>query len=376
MKSLLTFTLALLLSFKLNAQGPLFPPVPKIEIVFCLDATGSMSGLIATAKEKIWEIVTRVTQTNPAPEIKVGMVFYRDKGDEFVTKFCPLTSDIDSIYDVLLEMKAAGGGDTPESVNLALHEAVAQMQWAEGTDAYKTIFLVGDCPPHMDYKDDVLYSTSCAEAKQKNIYINTIKLGIQCKDAIVHFQKIASAASGEYIQLGQNAEDVTIKTPYDDSVNFYSLAIDGSMIYYGTTQERQYNEVRKEKSKELYNKGSKTSTADRAEYNKSASGKENWYGKKELILALIEGKVVIDSLKKAQLPPVLASMTKEELKVHLGKKVEERKIYMAHLDRLTKARVQYLAEEKSKTKVEGAFSEKVFRIMQGQAKGVGVEIGG
>jgi hypothetical protein len=376
MKSILTLAIALLLSFKLNAQGPLFPPVPKIEIVFCLDATGSMSGLIATAKEKIWEIITRLTQTNPAPEIKVGMVFYRDRKDEFVTKFCPLTSDIDSIYDVLLSMKAAGGGDTPESVNQALNEAVTQMRWSEGTDAYKTIFLVGDCPPHMDYKDDVSYTTSCAEAKQKNIFINTIKLGVQCTEAIKHFQTIASTTTGEYIQLGQNADDVTVKTPYDDSVNFYSLAIDGSMIYYGTVQERQYNEVRKEKSKELYTKGSVTSTADRAEYNKTASGKSNWYGRQELILALIEGKVVIDSLKKSQLPPILASMTKEELKIHLEKKVEERKTYMAHLDRLTKLRVAYIAEEKSKKKVDGAFSEKVFKIMQGQAKGVGVEIGG
>lgn len=373
MRSLLVLFLAVLFSIQLSAQTP--TPAPKIEIVFCLDATGSMSGLIATAKEKIWEIVTRLTQTSPAPEIKVGMVFYRDKGDAFVTKLCPLTTDVDSIYAVLLDMAAVGGGDTPESVNQALHEAVSSMKWSQGNAAYKTIFLVGDCPPHMDYPNDVLYAASCAEAKRKSIFINTIKLGTQCGDAIQHFQSIASSTGGEYIQLGQNAADVIVKTPFDDSVNYYSRAIDASMIYYGTVEVRYYNEERKGKSMVFYESGSVSSNADRAMYNNTSSGKGNWFGTNELVLDLIEEKITVDSLKKEMLPEALAKMTKEELKVELAKKVKERKANLAHLDRLTKARAHYLAEEKSKTKVTDAFSDRVLQIVQGQAKGVGVVIG-
>jgi Mg-chelatase subunit ChlD len=374
MKSLFIIFLATIFSFQLSAQVPA-TTAPKIEIVFCLDATGSMAGLIATAKEKIWEIVTRLTQTDPAPEIKVGMVFYRDRGDAFVTTFCPLTTDIDSIYGVLLSMAAAGGGDTPESVNQALHEAVSKMKWSQGNAAYKTIFLVGDCPPHMDYPNDILYSTSCAEAKQKNIFINTIKLGLGCDEAIQHFQSIASSTKGEYIQIGQNADDVIVKTPFDDSVNYYSLAIDASMIYYGSKSLREYNEVRKEKSELFYSSGSVSSNADRAEFNNSSSGKGNWFGTNELILDLSEGKITVDSLKKEMLSEALSKMTKEELKVHLAKKVQERKTNLANLDRLTKARARYLAEEKGKTKVKDGFSDRVFKIVQGQAKGVGVVIG-
>ena len=50
------------------------------EIVFCLDATGSMSGLIGTAKEKIWDIVSELAQDNDIDTLKMGMVFYRDRG--------------------------------------------------------------------------------------------------------------------------------------------------------------------------------------------------------------------------------------------------------------------------------------------------------
>ncbi len=64
-----------------------------------------MSGLISTAKEKIWSIVSELSQTQPAPTIKLGMVFYRDRGDAYITKVIPMTLDIDSVYTELLAFR-------------------------------------------------------------------------------------------------------------------------------------------------------------------------------------------------------------------------------------------------------------------------------
>ena len=47
----------------------------KIQVVFALDATGSMSGLIGAAKEKIWSIAGSLAQANPAPKIEMGLLF-------------------------------------------------------------------------------------------------------------------------------------------------------------------------------------------------------------------------------------------------------------------------------------------------------------
>ncbi len=58
---------------------------PKIELVFALDTTGSMSGLINAAKDKIWSIANTMATADPAPEIKIGIVGYRDRGDSYVT---------------------------------------------------------------------------------------------------------------------------------------------------------------------------------------------------------------------------------------------------------------------------------------------------
>ncbi|MGD9169928.1 MAG: vWA domain-containing protein, partial [Candidatus Thiodiazotropha sp.] len=150
---------------------------PKIEVVFALDTTGSMGGLIQASKEKIWSIASSMAQAKPAPEIKMGLVAYRDRGDDYVTRVVDLSEDLDSVYATLMDFSAAGGGDGPESVNQALYEAVHNISWSQGEGAYRVVFLVGDAPPHMDYQDDVKYPQTLRDANTKGIVVNAIQAG-------------------------------------------------------------------------------------------------------------------------------------------------------------------------------------------------------
>ena len=86
---------------------------PMIEVCFVLDTTGSMGGLIAGAKDKIWSMANEMISAKPTPEIRIGLIGYRDKTDAYVTKVYPLSNDIDDIYAKLIALKALGGGDTP-----------------------------------------------------------------------------------------------------------------------------------------------------------------------------------------------------------------------------------------------------------------------
>ncbi len=120
---------------------------PRIEVVFVLDTTGSMGGLLEGAKQKIWAIANDMVSAKPTPELKVGLVGFRDRGDDYVVKPFALTDDIDAIYGDLTAFEAGGGGDTPESVNEALDEAISKMKWSDDRSVLKIIFLVGDAPP-------------------------------------------------------------------------------------------------------------------------------------------------------------------------------------------------------------------------------------
>jgi hypothetical protein len=339
----------------------------EYELVFCLDATGSMSGLIATAKEKIWDIVSGISQAQDVSKVKLGLVFYRDKGDAFVTKTFPLTDNIDSLYSQLLAIQAQGGGDEPESVNESLDEAVNKMPWSQNTQTFRTIFLVGDCPPHMDY-NEVKYPESCTEANKKNVVINTIKLGSSCGSAIPHFKKIAMLTNGTYQQLGQNAADVVYNTPYDDSIIYYSRYIDESKIYYGSTAQKEVMKSKKEMSLNLYDKSSSSATSSRASYNWTSAGKSNWFGSNELLQDIIDGKVSLDTLSKEQLPDELKEKTKEEQKSIVLLKQQERVYNMNRLDVLVKQKDVYIRTEKTNNSGEESFSDKVIETMKVQAK--------
>jgi hypothetical protein len=130
---------------------------PVIEVVFVLDTTGSMGPLIEGAKRKIWSIATTLIDCSPDAEIRMGLVAYRDIGDDYVTKTFDLTTDIQGLYADLLQLCARGGGDWPESVNEALYVGVTKINWSRGRESTRIVFLVGDAPPHMDYAQDMKY---------------------------------------------------------------------------------------------------------------------------------------------------------------------------------------------------------------------------
>src|SRR3954452_17304987 len=91
------------------AQGA--PPAekkPQVEVVFCLDTTGSMGGLIEAAKQKIWSISNQIAGGKPTPMLKVGLVAYRDKGDAYVTKVFDLSDDLDAVHATLKGFRPEG----------------------------------------------------------------------------------------------------------------------------------------------------------------------------------------------------------------------------------------------------------------------------
>jgi len=157
-----------------NHKRPQIAPVNlsnndrTLEMVFVLDTTGSMGGLIDGAKQRIWGIVNEAMQSSSHPAVKIGLVAYRDRGDEYVTQVLPLTEDLDKVYMTLMNYNAAGGGDTAEDVRRALADGVAKAGWSEsGQNVARIIFLVGDAPPHDDYANEQDTIVTAALARER-----------------------------------------------------------------------------------------------------------------------------------------------------------------------------------------------------------------
>src|SRR6185503_14306349 len=205
---------------------------PAMEMVFVLDTTGSMGGLLSGAKERIWGIVNEVMQTSRLSSVKVGLVAYRDLGDQYVTQVLPLTEDLDKVYSTLMEYEAAGGGDEPENVRRALAEGVAQAGWSRTSSSQAQIlFLVGDAPPH-DYADEPDTLTTADLAVKQGIIVNTIQCGNSATTRQV-WEAIARRGQGQYFLIPQNGGVQTISTPYDEQLSKLGSRLGGTYLAYG-----------------------------------------------------------------------------------------------------------------------------------------------
>jgi len=376
----LNYALLLLLSlpFILNSS-PYQAPVskydkndnqtkPKVEVVFALDCTGSMSGLIQTAKEKIWSIASNLTQAEPVPEIYMGMIAYRDRGDEFITKVIQLTDDLDKVYAELMSFVAAGGGDGPESVNQALHDAVNSIEWSNDANSYKTIFLVGDYPPHMDYSDDVKYSVSCEQAGKKGIVINTIQMGDYAPTTPI-WREIARLTDGEFFQIDMSANAVIVSTPFDDDIAKLSVDLDNTRVYYGSKDKQEQVKKKKDTEEKIYEGASVSSIARRAVYNSSESGTKNFTGENELVQSVKDGIVKIEDIKEEELPEEMKDMTVEERKKYIEEKSNEREKILNQIRELEEKRQTYIRKELERREDKGtnSFSDQVIKAIGKQA---------
>jgi Mg-chelatase subunit ChlD len=279
---------------------------PKIDVVFVLDTTGSMGDLIQTAKEKIWSVATTMASAQQAPEIRIGLVAYRDRGDAYVTKVVDLSADLDSVYATLMDFQAAGGGDGPESVNKALYDAVHSMSWSQQDQAYQVIFLVGDAPPHMDY-NEVRYPEIVAAARDKGIVINTIQCG-DIPTTAGPWAQIASLSHGEFLQVEQAGSAVALNTPFDEEIARLSAQLDDTRLYYGTKEQKAKMNAKVAATEKLHAGLSVASRARRAEFNTSVGGRANLLGENELVAAVVEGTVALDELDEDALPEPLKAM--------------------------------------------------------------------
>ena len=179
-------------------------PRPIMDVVFCLDSTGSMGSEIAAAKEKIWSIANSIMEGEPRPIVRFGVVTYRDKGDAYVVKKKDLTDDVDAVHEFLMSISANGGGDGPEDVRSALKASVHDMAWSSSKEAIKLIFLVGDAPPHEDYSELPSVTKTASAAASKGININTIACGGVGARVITLWKEIAELSDGDYQQLARS----------------------------------------------------------------------------------------------------------------------------------------------------------------------------
>ena len=351
------------------------PKKETIEVCFVLDTTGSMGGLIEGAKQKIWAIANEILASEPTPNLRIGLIGYRDRKEAYVTQVHDLSDDIDDIYAKLMKFRAQGGGDTPESVNQALHEAVTKIKWNKSKKVLKLVFLVGDAPPHMDYQDDVKYPEICKMAAKKNLILNTVQCGSMASTTPI-WKEIAKLAEGDFVAIAQSGGVAAISTPVDAEIARLNLTLNATVVAYGTEAKRQVvegkielaAEAKEEVAADRLSFLSLKSKSLAADSEVGVAGFSSAYidGGGDLVDDLASGRVDFDAVEKEKLSEEVRNMSKEERKKYLEEQVAKRKELQKKLDELLTKRRDFVTAEKKRLAETGkkdGFDEKVSEII-------------
>ena len=181
------------------------PERPKLDVMFVLDATGSMGDEIDRLKATINDAAQRIGAHTSNPDLRIGMTVYRDRGDAYLTRTYDFTSDVAAFRSALSDVVAGGGGDTPEAMDVAMADALAKPSW-RGDDTVKLVFLVADAATHLEEQEDISYVESARTAARRGITVFPIASSGTDDQAEYMFRQLAQITSGRFVFLDYGAE--------------------------------------------------------------------------------------------------------------------------------------------------------------------------
>jgi hypothetical protein len=326
------------------ATNPATAQRPRVELVFALDTTGSMGGLIEGAKRKIWSLASFVAQGTPTPDLRVGLVGYRDRGDVYVTRRFDLDGDLDRVFKNLRTFAAEGGGDTPEHVSRALWESVHKMGWTSDPAVVKVIYLVGDAPPHTDYHDGFDFHKATRDATQLGIEVHTVRCGNDTATENV-WRTIAQLGHGQYSSVEQSGGMREESTPYDEELAKLHDELAGTALAYGA-HRAEVAEVQAAAAA-----APASIKAARVAFVHS-KGKAI-AGKGDLLDDLRDNSVKLNELAPEAMPAELKGLSPAEQAALVVSKTNQRNALDKRIEELTRLRNKNIEEQERKAEASG-----------------------
>ena len=341
----------------------------RVDVVFAVDRSGSMQGVIETAKRKIWTIVNEIARAKPTPVLRIGLIGYGSADRDI--KLFPLSDDLDKVYANLMTFRCDMGGD--EWVGWAIRQAVERMDWAAGRGALKILFVVGN-ETALQGNADALYSRTAPEAIRRDITVNAIYAGQPDPEEEKTWREVAKLADGVYTTVDLSGGAITIETPMDRELMELNAKINRTYVPFGPNgaagaANQELQDRNSMDSGGLSTLGTRALAKSGAIYRNSS-----W----DLVDASNEKGFRLEDVKKEALPPEMQSMTLEERKAFLARQQAERTSIQNQVKELGVKRQKYIdAEIKARNLTQdSAFDEAVRRTIRQQAGRKGFTIEG
>ena len=283
-----------------------------VDVVICLDVSGSMQDLLDSARARVWDVVNELARMKPTPELRVGLLSYgTDKSvadDGWIDVHLDLTDDLDGVYAELMALTIGGH---EEYVGRALDTALDEIGWSPDRDVLRILFITGNESADQGVESHD-FRVAARAASDRGIIVNALYAGNRDQGIAEMWPEVARRGDGVFSAIDPSSGTIQIPTPQDENLLALNAKLNTTYLPYGergndglTNQLAQdANATRlgvQSCSSRIVAKGSALYT------------NASW----DLVDAALEEGFDWDDLDPQDLPEELRAMTYEQLDAHI-----------------------------------------------------------
>ncbi|MDA0681258.1 MAG: VWA domain-containing protein [Proteobacteria bacterium] len=313
-----------------------------VDVVIALDVSGSMSGLIDSAKQRLWDVVNELAQANPRPDLRMAILTYGNpsygEASGYVRIDMPFTRDLDAVNRTLFSFGTDGGD---EYVSRVVHRSVTGLAWSENPDALKILFVAGNEEANQDPQISVEIASQLAT--NKGIVVNTIYCGNEDDNIVAGWREFSAMTNGLFASINQNASAVAnIATPMDDELVRLNEELNTTYVAFGKDgDDYKANQVAQDVN------AAEMSMPSVASRTVAKAGRLYRNADWDLLDALESG-ADLAKMDPADLPEPMKSLNEEERKEYVGQLAAKRETVSREIEDLGKKRQMFIAEERAR----------------------------
>jgi len=363
----------------IKSPEPLKQPVKnsssqKIQAAILLDVSNSMDGLIEQAKAQLWNMVSVMGKVkcndNYPPSIEIALYEYgRSNNDEkqgYIKQISAFTTDLDQLSRNLFSLTTYGGD---EFCGHVIHTSLNELKWDADSSTYKVIFIAGN----EDFlQGNVLWTTACAEARKKNVVVNTIYCGDRMQGIREHWNLNSECGNGSFTNINQDAKMEEIPTPYDTTLIVLNTKLNATYIGYGQARDEKIAmQAEMDRSNMLAGKAAGLKRI-------AVKGQANLYNNAgwDLVDAVRADSTLIKKIDYKELPANLKDKSRAQLQLFVTEKSVERIEIQKEIARVSVQRDAYIVEEKKNRagNKESTLETEIEKIIREQVKRYNMQV--
>ncbi len=340
-----------------------------IDLVLCLDVSGSMDPLIEAAKQKLWDLVNTLARAKPTPHLRVALYSYGSNAYDaragWVRKETDFGTDLDLVFQKLNALKAPGTGPSNEYVARVCRDALRDLKWSSQPNALKLLFVCGNEPASQD--PTLKLADVAATAVKQGVVINPIFCGSANNPEARDWRELADLAKGSFATI-DHTQPVAVATPFDQKLADVAGAVNATYVPYGTR-----GGARLRLQVEQSEKSSELGTANLAARVITQAGTFYDQAGWDLVDRVKKDKAFdVAKVPVAELPEALKKLSPEERVRHVRDMLQKREALQKQIDELAQKRQEYLRQEAQRDGAAGrrfdAVLEQTIRRQAAQKK--------